>query len=311
MGETFRSQASQALKVAKVEPYWEERKKNSQLLLSLSQPLFPQYFEELQGYAHGANIDFLDFWTLALEDDSLSNLDSVSISEHAKCTTAVINDGFTLVHSEDHFEPGLEESICLIKKQIGNFSSFEIFYYNTLGGSSVGFNSNGFAQAINTLLNTPIRIGVPKNLLARYLFDTNDPAASFNWLKTLRIGSGFSHLIIDPHGRIYNIEFSVAQSLFIEKSSPHYHTNHCLLTEGYPTQDDYGTLSRLEYAQSHITEDVDTDLIPQLVQDQSLGADKSIHNERTIAQMIIDQHNQSARVWLKREKEMGWIEYSL
>jgi len=309
MGEGFRLQAQRAILEAQGQPSWEIKKNTAQMLLSLAQPHFPDYFAELQGYALGANVDFLDFWTVALEDDAeASNEETTS---HAKCTTSIINNGHTLVHSEDHFEPGLEDSVCLVRKQIGNFASIEIFYYNTIGGSSVGFTSRGYTQAINTLLNTPLRVGIPKNLIARYLFDTGDPVASFEWLQTLNIGSGFSHLITNSDGHIFHIELSTHQSFMAEPSSPYYHTNHCLLTKDYDTNDDYGTLSRLNFAQSHISENISPHELPAVLQDNSLGNDKSIFNERTVAQMIVNTQSQSAKVWLKRESSLGWVEYSL
>lgn len=48
------------------------------------------------------------------------------------------------------------------------------------------------------------------------------------------------------------------------------------------------------------------------LQNDSLnGPQKSLMNERTIGKMVIDFEYMIAKLWLLREKELGWIDYSL
>ena len=37
----------------------------------------------------------------------------------------------------------------------------------------------------------------------------------------------------------------------------------------------------------------------------------SIFNERTIGRFVIDLENRIAKVWLKREEDLGWLDYPL
>jgi hypothetical protein len=48
-----------------------------------------------------------------------------------------------------------------------------------------------------------------------------------------------------------------------------------------------------------------------LLDDRSQGTSKSLFNERTIGRMIIDQKSKLVMIWLLREKELGWINYSI
>ena len=45
--------------------------------------------------------------------------------------------------------------------------------------------------------------------------------------------------------------------------------------------------------------------------DISQGRDASLMNERTIGKMIVDMQEKNAYVWMLRENEKGWVEYSI
>jgi predicted choloylglycine hydrolase len=306
MGKKFALETRNALVQAKLKVNWLAKKHTALQMIGVSSHYFPHYIEELRGYADGAEVDFLDFWTISLEDDAFS----AKNSNRAKCTTIITNNGSLIGHNEDYFAPGFKDTICVVRKKIGDFSTLEIFYYNTLGGSSIGVNSNGFVHAVNTLLYTTKQIGVPKSMIARCLLDTKDPEKDLLWLSSLERASGFSHLIADKLGHIWNAEFTSKTVEISQPSLPYCHTNHCLLKNTSASERDvYGTNSRLQFAQKHTQISMDEKTLQNLLSDNSLGLKKSVLNERTIGQMIVNQETHSAKVLLLREKELGWIDY--
>lgn len=308
VGKKFAKEANQALMIAATDKHWPDRKQTASLMLSISRKFFPQYIEELEGYAKGANVDFADFWTLSLEDDAFIDKNRSA----AKCTTIVTNSGLLIGHNEDYFEPGFQDTICIVKKTIAGFTTLEIFYYNTLGGSSIGINSHGYLHAVNTLLYTSKQIGVPKSMIARLLLDTTNPERDLAFIQELSRASGFSHLVTDENGQIWHAEFTSKTAKISLPALPFCHTNHCLIGKsGKSKRNIYGTDSRLRFAQRNTPRRTSVSQLQVLLDDRSQGTSKSLFNERTIGRMIIDQKSKLVMIWLLREKELGWINYSI
>jgi hypothetical protein len=51
VGKKFAKEANQALMIAATDKHWPDRKQTASLMLSISRKFFPQYIEELEGYA--------------------------------------------------------------------------------------------------------------------------------------------------------------------------------------------------------------------------------------------------------------------
>lgn len=308
MGKRFANEANQALEVVSADRRWLDKKHAASLMLTTSRKFFPQYIEELEGYAKGANVDFADFWTLSLEDDAYFDKNKNA----AKCTTIITNNGLLIGHNEDYFEPGFEDTVCVVRKTIADFTTIEIFYYNTLGGSSIGVNSSGYVHAVNTLLYTSKKIGIPKSMIARLLLDTSDPETDLVFAQCLNRTSGFSHLITDGQGNIWHAEFTSKTARIFQPMLPFCHTNHCLIGKnGRSKRDIYGTDSRLRFAQRNIAKQTSPGQLQTLLDDRSQGVSKSLFNERTIGKMIVDQKSKIISIWLLREAELGWINYKI
>ena len=83
---------------------WEKAGEQARQYLELTKKTFPEYIEELEGYAEAAGADFNDLWTLSLEDE---------INCEEKCTTVITNDGKLIAHNED-WEPSYASNICVL-----------------------------------------------------------------------------------------------------------------------------------------------------------------------------------------------------
>lgn len=301
MGTQFRLEASQAIAGSNGLD-WGEKVDIAKKMYGISKKYFPQYILELEGYATGAKVEFWDFFTLALEDDvDLKQL-------QAKCTTIITNDGLLMGHSEDTFGPDCEDTVCLVKKQVGKLNTFEIFYYNTLGGASVGLNSNGYCHSGNTLFYTPLRIGVPKCFSSRFLFDSSNPPRDIDYLSTIDLASGYSQNILSFNGQFINAEITSSDIKTISPDFPFVHTNHCLIDQTI-SKDDYGTNRRRQVAIERVQKSSSIDELKSILEDSSQGNDKSIYNQRTIGRGIFNLKNKKMHVWLKREESLGWVEY--
>lgn len=292
MGKRFRNEAKAAL--------GGKRSQVAEKLLEVSEKTYPAYVDELRGYAKGAGFDFRDFWTVSLETD-------VDIKNNFRCTNIITNLGKLMAHNEDHDEVGLENSVCVVRKEIKGLTTLEVFYYNTIGGCSMGVSSFGFAQSMNTLNGVEKMIGVPRNFCGRALQDSAEPLAEIEKLKNLPRASGYNHNIIDVSGKIINVELTSHGCELTFPEAPFVHSNHCLLGDlgKIEPKDDHGTVSRLEIVNRLTKKEMTVMEVKEMMNEAG------VMNERTIAKMMVDFERMVAEIWLLREKDLGWVEYPL
>ena len=284
---------------------WAQKLKQAQGYLAATQEHFPQYIREIEGYAEGAGVDFLELWVQSLEDEF-----SFYRDEH--CTSIMTNGGMLLSHNEDWAKDAADQ-ICVLQKTIGDLTILELNYWSSLGGNSASINSHGYVQLINTLTHTDWQMGIPRNVIARFLSETRDPVKDVEKLGSLRRATGYNHNIIDRSGKIWNIESTAKQCMVLYPESPFIHTNHYLSDQFKPYEAEKGqtTFKRYEVATDRVTHHMTEQKLAELVGDTSQGPDLSIFNERTIARTMIDLERNVARIWLAREAEKGWVEYQL
>jgi hypothetical protein len=273
--------------------------KESQNCLKITEETFPNYIEEIRGYASGLGVDFDSFWLTFLTEE----LDIYP----EKCTSCFSSDGMIVGHNEDNF-PYFTGTISIVEKMLGNMSIFELYYYNSIGGSACSVNSNGYIQTINTLHHTDKQIGIPRNIISRWLSETNSPKKDFEKLNDLKRTMGYSHTFCSRTGHIFNIESSARESRLIESDSPFIHTNHFLTDlSKFEDQSSLGnTMGRYNLATSKISQVKTAQDMINLMETISLT-----YPNDTIARMVIDIKNKTAWCWLARESSSGWIQYPL
>jgi len=280
---------------------WQEKIKKAVSYFEATKKEFPQYIEELKGCAESSGVDFLSLWALALEDE----LDDVE-----KCTSIITNNGLLIAHNED-WETSAKNNLSVLRKKIGKLTILELFYSFSLGGSSVSINSNGYLQAINTLTCSDKCVGVPKNIIARWMSETSDPQGDFERIKKINRASGYSHTIISKEGRVLNIESTAKEQVLSTPDLPFVHTNHYLSALKNFNENDvlHTSISRYKFAAGRVTGKMKGEELNKIVSDTSLGKNMSVFNERTIGRIIVDLNSKIAKVWLAREKNKGWVDY--
>jgi len=302
-GQLFKQSLINSINKAKQHKSWGLLVSKSKSYLEPTQKAFPHLIKELQGYAKGAGILFDDLWARILKTE---------LPDIGKCTTVITNSGKLVAHNED-WDANSKDSICVMKKSVGDLTIFELFYFNTLGGNTVSVNSHGIVQSINTLTHTDERVGIPRNIMARWMSETKNPTDDFTKFSTLSRASGYSHNFVDVRGNVYSLESSAFKHTFKNVASPFVHTNHYLSELKELEHDDNlcGTFDRYEFAYQNTKKSMSLNGLQQLMDDKSKGSKISVFNERTIARMIVDLEKFAAYVWLLRESEKGWIQYDI
>jgi predicted choloylglycine hydrolase len=304
-GELFGEYLRKTLAKPTQARWWKKFVRRSQDYLAVTRQYFPQLIEEYEGYARGASVAFEDLWTLQLLDEM------TDVGDH--CTTVVTNNGFLLAHNED-WSADTANGICLLQRTVGDLSAFELFYMNTLGGNSISINSRGIVHAVNSLEYTDDQVGVPTNVIARWMSDTSSPDGAFATLQEVRRAGGYHHTLISASGELWSIECSARRQVLTRPSTPFVHTNHFLsdrLTNLEQARDDEGTFRRYRMASDRVGEMMSLENAQELLSDSSQGNRKSIFNARTIARVVIDVDHMTAHVWLARERRKGWLSYNV
>jgi len=306
LGERFQREFEIGLGRKISDPLWGRKVDRAQDFVEVSESHFPHLVEELEGYARGAKADFRELWALNLEDE----LNEIVPAE--KCTTVVTNGGRLIGHNED-WEMGQGDAVCLLKKTVGDLTIFEFWYYNTLGGNAVGINSNGFVHAVNSLSSSDRQLGIPRNILARWLSETADPDSDFRKMARIPRSSSYGYNLISSQGELWVIEATAKKQNLLRPEPPFVHANHYLgeLKEFEATENSTSTYGRYEFATKNLKPKMSVDELIGLSGDISKGPKSSLLNERTVGRMVIDLENRLAHVWLAREAEKGWVAYPL
>ncbi len=282
-------------------------RQRAQHLLQQTRQYFPNYVDELQAYAAAADIDLLDLWTIAVEDE---------LSDHAseKCTSIVANQGRTIGHSEDWSADAASE-ICILKRRVAGVTTLELYYYATpLGGVALSISSHGYIQCINSIAHLDRGDGVPKSVIARAASELRPGTNSLPSLLAIPRSSGFAHILVDREANSTSLECTATRHQVVSPNEPFAHTNHIidphlgrLLAE--PASN--SSLRRLESATAAAPQIGDLPTMVRVLEDRSDGKSKSINNKNTIARAIVDLDSRTAQFWLKRERKRGWITYPI
>lgn len=285
LGEIFKLPLQTALSHEQAKIEWGSRVDEAQPYLEPSRYYFPHYIKELEAYARAAEVPLAELWALNMEDE-------LTGGEH--CTTVVTNNGELTAHNED-WEHDAADSLCVLKKTIGRLTVLELFYYKTLGGNAISVNSNGWVQAINTLHHKDRQVGVPRNVIARWLSETANPEEDFRRLQKIPRSAGYSHTFINTAGKIFSLECTAKEQIFRPADSPFMHTNHYLssLKDFEQAPQSATTWDRYKIACESVKPSMD------IAETQKLA--EAAMNSSTIGRMIIDLKNRAAHIWLKRE----------
>lgn len=309
LGQLFKSNIQQTLNSKQRDGNWKILTEAAQTLLVPTQANFPQYVDELKGQADGADVEFNDLWTLFVSGE-------INIPQEEKCTSIVVNSEGLCGGTEDCF-PEVMNDLYILRKRINNLEIIELYYTYSLGGDSISVNSNGFCQMTNTLSQVDKRIGIPRNVIGRWLSETSNPLADFAKLRKLRRSSGYSHTFASKEKGCFNIELTAQKQKLTTINSPFVHTNHYLTdlikyqSVDFSTGMCAGSLERYNSAKKLITSDVDEQEFVNILSNTENGSQTSIFNERTIGKAIVNFDKNIIKIWMLREKEKGWIEYEL
>jgi len=190
---------------------------------------FPQYIEEIQGWADGAGVPFEDLMILNMWAELTAMKRD---SGEGGCSTISLNDGkrIILAHNEDGSAAYKGLMFWLKAKSRGAGSFQTLCYPGFIPGNSPGFNDAGIIQTTNYIPSAEWRVGVPRYILNRAIFDAETLAEAVKVATHPGRGYGNHHnLASTKERRILSVEVTPTKYEAHEVQGVYFHTNHLIL----------------------------------------------------------------------------------
>ncbi len=213
---------------SELELTWDGAKIQARKYLPFVQERYPQYLEELQGIAAGANVPCDEL--LVVNVMEAVTMDALHLM---RCTSMAVNDELTAdghvlaAHSED-WVPDDESDVFVIQAKPKHEPPYLAMTYGSLV-PNVGFNAYGIAQMINTVYPNDSRIGIPRLFVSRAVLAAKTPDSAIDRAIIPHRAAGYNHLLVHESGEIYSVEVSARRFSIIYNTDGYIaHTNHYL-----------------------------------------------------------------------------------
>ena len=234
---------------ASLELTWAGARIQSRKYLPFAEERYPQYIEEMQGIAAGANIAFDDVMVLnameAVTMDALHLTRCTSFAVNEQCTA----DGHVLLAHNEDWLPEDENDVYVISARPKEEPPFLAMTYGGLL-PNVGFNAYGIAQLIDSVYPNDSRIGIPRLVVARAVLASRRLSGALGRTLISHRAAGYNHLLGDEHGELYSVEVSARKFDILHGTDGYMvHTNHYLTPTMKEVEDEPEELisSRVRY----------------------------------------------------------------
>lgn len=266
--------------------------------LKICTKYLPSLIDELKGLSDGANVSFEHIFLINCREvfDKIAS---------ERCTTVLIRQdyGYYVGHNED-WEEGTEADLYSIQATVNNHTLVGLNYSCELLGNAIFINSHGVIQAINDLSHKEMRLGIPKNFIARKILETKNIQEILAVFRTYPRASGFNHVIVAQNSCL-NIETTASYTDIQEINIfPFIHTNHYLgKLKIYENWRSSKTFERYIRAKE-LTRQVKNKRDLRRFLANTEGYPVSIWNDETIASVIVDLKHKYMEIVTARDKSI-------
>ncbi|MFW9879707.1 MAG: C45 family autoproteolytic acyltransferase/hydrolase, partial [Candidatus Thorarchaeota archaeon] len=192
----------------------------------ISEQYFPQYMEELRGYAEGSGIEFQDIF--------IHNYSHMPRADN--CSTGIFKSkNKTLIAHNEDAHPIMGENAYFLLEKLKNGSSFFAYSYpGILPGRAFGFNSNGIFFCCNALPDPTKSVGLSRIFFERNIFEqkTIEDSLLAAQRYTPRSGGASYNIVSSKTNVAVNLETTGNASYKTDITDRFFHTNH-YISEGF------------------------------------------------------------------------------
>ena len=298
---------------------WNALLQQSARYLEFSRQVYPQYVDELEGIAEGADMLFEEVFLSMCEElwESAAWRGCTDMAARGRAT----KDGSTLIAHTNDLLPRAEEHLVLLKIQTENEPEFLGI---SSGGIAIsaGFNAAGISLTGNQLDNNDIHPGVPRLLGVRAILASRHLSEAMDHCLLLQRASSYNNVLADSNGEVYSMEGSATdcEPIYIEEDILA-HANHYLSPAMRHFEADRNSIgnSVLRYNRAmRLLRENYGQLTPELFQKllgDHAGYPTSIckHGTETVTVFSIIIQLENLRAWIGRGRacETEYVEYRL
>jgi isopenicillin-N N-acyltransferase-like protein len=203
---------------------WRTASARALLHLPYAEEFYPDYVEELKGYAEGAKISFEDAFTMCCHE-------LLTWRGFKGCTDIVANDHVTsdgnvlAAHNEDWSSDCLDVVVFLHAKPKGKPEFFTTSYAGLV--PSCGMNSAGISLTGNALEPNDVRLGIPKVFPVRKVMEARRIGEALEYAMPPARASSYNNIVCDKNGEMYSLEGSATDCAWLYALDGYLvHTNH-------------------------------------------------------------------------------------
>jgi len=248
IGQTFKDRIKETLDNFQLFKKNKEYSKQNPLILEevkeVSEKKFPQYMDELRGYADGSGIDFQDIF--------IHNC--MHVHGFSNCSTGIFTykDHTTIVQNEDWWSILGDNAYFLFQELENGISFFAYTYPGILPGMSFGFNSEGMFFCCNGLNDPSRSIGPSRIMFGRSMFEqkTMKDTLAAAQRYSPRSGSANYNIVSKNTNEVVNLETTGNDAFETTITDRFFHSNH-FVSKGfaakYPTADEGPILTLSRY----------------------------------------------------------------
>jgi len=197
--------------------------------LAAAEEHFPQFIEEIRGWADGAGVPFEDLMIINMWAELTAMKRSAAEGE---CSTISLNDGkrIILAHNEDS-SAAYADLMFWLKVKPRSGRSFQCLSYpGFIPGNSPGFNDAGIIQTTNYIPSAEWRVGIPRYILNRAIFEARTLAQAVKIATHPdRAYANHHNLASTKERRILSLEVTPTSYEVHEVRGVYFHTNHLIL----------------------------------------------------------------------------------
>jgi isopenicillin-N N-acyltransferase like protein len=207
---------------------WDGAQIQARKYIPFAEERYPQYIEELEGIAEGANVEFDDL--AVLNGMEAVTTDALHLT---KCTSLAVNqersaDGHVLLAHNEDWVPEDEPDVFILHVTPDHEPPFLAMTYGGLL-PNIGFNAYGIAQFCDSVYPSDYRIGIPRLVASRAVLAAPTPAEAIRYMLAPHRAAGYNHLLVHESGEMYNVEVSARRFAVLYAHDGYLvHTNHYL-----------------------------------------------------------------------------------
>ena len=220
---------------------WQKAVDRAKLHLPFAEDFYPDFVDEIKGYADGARLPFEDVFTLCCHE-------LLSPIGFRGCTDVAFNgdvteDGHVLIaHNEDWTSNQVETVVLLHAKPRGKPEFVTTSYAGLLPSS--GMNRVGLSLTRNALSPNDTRVGIPKVFPVRKALEAKRIGEMISFAMPEDRASSYNNICSDSHGEIYSLEGSASDFAILYALDGYLvHTNHYLAEKMVKFESDPTSLS--------------------------------------------------------------------